>query len=62
MRFQKVVNEIETTVDLDWAAIAQNCGFYDQSHFINDFKIFSGFTPEAYASQKSDVLNYVPVG
>jgi AraC-like DNA-binding protein len=62
MRFQKAVNEIEAQTDIDWSSIALECGFYDQSHFINDFKLFSGFTPEAYASRKSNDLNYVPVG
>ena len=42
--------------------ISQDCGFYDQAHFINDFKFFSGFTPEEYVRRKNDVLNYVPVG
>lgn len=61
MRFQKAINEIETTGDVDWAEISQDCGFYDQAHFIHDFKFFSGFTPEEYLSRKSELLNYVPV-
>lgn len=62
MRFQKAVGEIEKGPDIDWAKLALDCGFYDQSHFINDFKHFSGFTPEDYASRKSIYVNYVPVG
>lgn len=62
MRFQKAVGEIEKLAEIDWTTVAQNCGFYDQAHFINDFKLFSGFTPAAYAALKSDFLNYVPVG
>lgn len=65
MRFQKAIETIEVTSKerIDWAAIANDCGFFDQSHFINDFRIFSGFTPEEYLSRKkSDYLNYVPVG
>ena len=28
--------------------IAYDCGYYDQSHFINDFKSFSGYHPKEY--------------
>jgi len=62
MRFQKAINEIETGEDLNWVSIAHEAGFYDQAHFINDFKRFSGFTPEGYLKRKNGNLNYVPVG
>jgi AraC-like DNA-binding protein len=28
-----------------WADLALGCGYYDQSHFINEFKYFSGVSP-----------------
>jgi AraC-like DNA-binding protein len=28
--------------------IAYKCGYYDQSHFIHDFKLFSGYYPKEY--------------
>jgi AraC-like DNA-binding protein len=28
-----------------WADLALSCGYYDQSHFINEFKSFSGLSP-----------------
>ena len=62
IRFQKAINEIEQRQEVNWSNISQDCGFYDQAHFINDFKFFSGFTPEEYVRRKNDVLNYVPVG
>jgi AraC-like DNA-binding protein len=62
IRFQKAVREIERSRDVDWTIISQDCGFYDQAHFINDFKSFSGFTPAEYVRRKNGVLNYVPVG
>ena len=62
IRFQKAIVEIEERKEVNWAGISQDCGFYDQAHFINDFKFFSGFTPEEYVRRKNDVLNYVPVG
>lgn len=62
IRFQKAISEIEERKEINWAIISQDCGFYDQAHFINDFKFFSGFTPEEYVRRKNGVLNYVPVG
>jgi AraC-like DNA-binding protein len=34
-----------TPTALRWADLALRCGYYDQSHFINDFKSFSGLSP-----------------
>lgn len=62
LRFQKAIVEIENDPSLDWSRLANDCGYYDQAHFINDFKAFSGFTPNDYFRKKSDLLNYVPVG
>jgi len=62
MRFQKAVAEIEKAKSIDWGRLAQDCGFYDQSHFINSFKVFSGFTPEQYAQIQTNYQNYIPVG
>ncbi|MBL7727053.1 MAG: helix-turn-helix domain-containing protein, partial [Dinghuibacter sp.] len=28
--------------------IAYECGYFDQSHFIHDFKQFSGYTPAVF--------------
>lgn len=61
-RFQKAVADIERAGKIDWNEVAGDCGFYDQAHFIHEFKRFSGFTPEDYLRRKSAELNYVPVG
>lgn len=62
MRFQKAIRAIDAADQIDWQRIALDCGFYDQAHFINDFKHFSGFTPEQYSKIHSNYQNYVPVG
>lgn len=47
LRFQYVLHHMKTqTKTLE--EIALECGYYDQSHMIKDFKKFSGTTPEQY--------------
>lgn len=62
MRFQKAIEEIENNKSIHWSHVALESGFYDQAHFINDFKGFSGFTPNQYMKRKTETLNYIPVG
>ena len=62
MRFQNAIVEIENHGVIHWSNFARERGYYDQPHFINEFKNFSGFTPGEYMHRKTDLLNYVPVG
>jgi AraC-like DNA-binding protein len=61
MRFQKAISAIENSVSIQWSQIARESGYFDQAHFINDFKHFSGFTPSEYIKRKTSTLNYIPV-
>ena len=61
MRFQKAIRTIENPAPIQWSQIALESGYYDQAHFINDFKYFSGFTPNEYLRRRTALLNYVPV-
>lgn len=36
-------------------AIAYDCGYFDQAHFIRDFRSFTGITPGAYLKQLTPV-------
>lgn len=38
--------------------IAYDCGYYDQSHFIHDFKQFSGYHPKHYFSGKAEGVEW----
>ena len=62
IRFQKAVQEIEASKNIHWARLALESGYYDQAHFIHDFKEFSGFTPQEYTQKQYDYLNYIAVG
>jgi AraC-like DNA-binding protein len=35
--------------EVPWASLADQCGFYDQSHLINEFRRFTGFSPTELA-------------
>ena len=48
LRFQRVRTLADQIEKPDWAQIASICGYFDQSHLINDFQEFSGFSPTAY--------------
>lgn len=61
MRFQKAICAIESNTTISWKRFALESGYYDQAHFIHDFKLFSGFTPADYTNRKTAQLNYVPV-
>jgi AraC-like DNA-binding protein len=38
--------------DIDWSAIAYELGYYDQPHFIDDFKAITGKTPSQWLAGK----------
>lgn len=60
-RFQNVLLQLQNAREIDWADLAAGCGYFDQAHFIHDFKDFSGINPSTYLTQKTDHLNHVPI-
>ena len=48
-RLQQAALELETRADVDFADLAVRLGWYDQAHFINDFRSMLGSTPGEYA-------------
>lgn len=60
-RFQQVLQNIRTGAEFSWVDIAAGCGYFDQAHFIHDFKEFSGINPTTYLAQKTEHLNHVPI-
>jgi AraC-like DNA-binding protein len=47
-RLQGVLRRVELIDDVDWADVASSCGYFDQSHFIHDFREFTGLRPSDY--------------
>ena len=60
-RFQQALERIECRRSVDWAAVALDCGYFDQAHFIHDFRAFSGITPSAYLAARTPHRNHVPL-
>jgi AraC-like DNA-binding protein len=50
-RLQQAALEIESQPDVDFADLAVRLGWYDQAHFINDFRTMLGSTPGEYAAR-----------
>lgn len=44
--------------DQSWMDIAFHSGYYDQAHFIRDFKEFSGEDPSAYLFDEKSLANF----
>jgi AraC-like DNA-binding protein len=59
-RFQKVLRQIARSSEcIDWTEIALTCGYFDQPHFIHDFRSFSGINPSSYVANKTQFQNHV---
>lgn len=52
IRFQRARVLAEKLETPHWAELALHCGYFDQSHLINDFQEFSGATPRTYSQQQ----------
>jgi AraC-like DNA-binding protein len=57
--FQSAIAWIGFKPEVDWADAAAACGYYDQAHFIHEFRAFTGMTPAAYLKRRGPFLNYV---
>jgi AraC-like DNA-binding protein len=60
-RFQRAVHSLHTGIDLRWEQLALDCGYYDQSHFSNDFRAFSGIDPTTYSAHRGPWRNHVAI-
>jgi len=47
-RFGDILASIDLTQPVDWTLVAHQFHFHDQSHFIRDFREFTGHTPTDY--------------
>src|SRR5262245_33570237 len=60
-RFQEALAQIEGQHRVPWAAVAQACGYFDQAHFIHDFRAFSGLNPSEFLAVRGEHRNHIPL-
>jgi AraC-like DNA-binding protein len=60
-RFQRVLERVHLAASVDWMDEVERHGYYDQPHFIREFKEFSGFTPGEYFRLRGPYLQHVPL-
>lgn len=58
-RLQNVIRAVSNQTTPDWADVALSCGYFDQSHLINDFRRLSGTTPEDYIRRRDADENHM---
>lgn len=48
IRFQRALHKLEICPRISLTALACECGYFDQSHMIKEFKTLSGYAPSEY--------------
>ena len=48
LRFRRVVDTAQKSGEIEWADVAAEHGYYDQSHLIAEFRELAGTTPSAF--------------
>lgn len=59
-RFDKVLRMLEAA-DLPWIDLAQHCGYFDQSHLINECRALSGCTPPQLRARRIGTTRHVAI-
>ncbi len=60
-RFRRVLERAHALEAFDWASLALDCGYFDQSHLIADFGRYAGLTPSRYAPRSDDAIAHLAI-
>ncbi len=55
VRFQNAMQALRHAAFHPWPSIALDCGYYDQAHFIKEFKAFTGATPSEFIARRNQI-------
>jgi AraC-like DNA-binding protein len=51
-RFRRATDALRAATAPDWPQLALECGYFDQSHLINDFQEFAGSAPLSFVASR----------
>ncbi len=60
-RFWEIIEAIHPMKTVDWADLAMSYGYTDQSHFIHEFREFSGLRPSEYLALRTEHVGHVKI-
>jgi transcriptional regulator GlxA family with amidase domain len=50
-RLHEAIEQIDASGEVDWSRFALDLGYYDQAHFLRDFRAVAGRSPGRYAAE-----------
>jgi AraC-like DNA-binding protein len=59
-RFTFAVLAIDVAEPIDWAGVAARAGYFDQAHFVHEFREYTGLTPSRYVEVRQRFLREHP--
>lgn len=52
-RFKNILQELDSQTDPDWMQFVSDYNFFDQAHFIKEFRQFAGVSPTMYCAGRN---------
>lgn len=60
-RFRRLMEDLHIRAAVDWGDVVEQHGFYDQSHFIRDFREFAGLSPTEWLKHRGPFHGHIPL-